>query len=130
MSLNIPDVLRYHRDHLWLKAEATDCEVILGITDFAQKQLGNIVFVDLPRVGQQIEVGAPFGTVESHKVVSDLIAPVSGEVLAFNTALKGGANLINSDCYGTGWLMRLRVENPACLAELMSPIDYRAYVGA
>ncbi|CAN1722073.1 Glycine cleavage system H protein [Hyphomicrobium sp. 1Nfss2.1] len=129
MSSNVPDELFYHRDHLWVRACAQADEVDIGISDFAQKQLGTVMFVELPSVGEALIVGAVFGSVESFKVVSDLIAPVTGEVLEVNAGLRGAAGLVNDDCYGAGWLARIRLRDAGQLAELLSGDAYRSHVG-
>ena len=130
MSSNFPEALRFHRDHLWVKVIEQESEAYIGVSHFAQKQLGTIMFVELPRVGQSIEADRPFGAVESFKVVSDLIAPASGEVVEFNTRLKDAANLLNSDCYGEGWLVRIKMHDIAHLSALLSASDYRQLIGA
>ncbi|MFA5898179.1 MAG: glycine cleavage system protein GcvH [Hyphomicrobium sp.] len=129
MSCNIPDELRFHTDHLWVKAADNVSEVYIGVSDFAQKRLGTILFVELPRVGETIEAGSAFGTVESHKVVSDLIAPASGEIVEFNEKLRDAANLVNADCYGDGWLVKIRMQDAAHLSMLLTSGDYRALIG-
>jgi len=128
MSCNVPDDLAYHRDHLWVRVTEAG-EVHIGISDFAQRQLGTVMFVELPSVGDEFEAGAILGSVESFKVVSDLIAPVTGEVLEINTALKGTAGLVNEDCYGAGWLAKMRVRDEGQLADLLSGSTYRSHIG-
>lgn len=130
MSCSIPEELSFHSSHLWVKADETLGEAYIGVSDFAQKQLGSIVFVELPRVGQSIDVDNAFGTVESYKVVSDLIAPLSGEVLEFNGALKDAAGTLNADCYGAGWLVKIKLHDAGQLSSLLTAGDYRALVGA
>lgn len=126
MSRNSSDELRFHRDHLWVRLGSNPGEACVGISDFAQKQLGKIIFVDLPRAGDRIEVGTPFGAVESYKVVSELIAPTSGEVLESNQTLKQAAGLLNQDCYGAGWLLRIRVDEAAHPSTLLTESAYLA----
>jgi len=130
MSCSIPEGLSFHAAHLWVKCDETLGEAYIGVSDFAQKQLGSIVFVELPRVGQTIEADSAFGTVESYKVVSDLIAPLSGEVLECNGVLKDAAATLNADCYGAGWLVKIKVQDAGQLASLLTAGDYRALVGA
>lgn len=126
MSCNSSDELRFHRDHLWVRIDANSGDACVGISDFAQKQLGKIMFVDLPQAGARLEAGTSFGAVESYKVVSELIAPASGEVLESNEALKQAAGLLNQDCYGAGWLLRIRVDEPANFAALLTEGAYLA----
>lgn len=129
MPSNSSDEVRFHRDHLWVKLAGPSGEAYIGISDFAQKQLGKIMFVDLPQVGTYIEAGAPFGAVESFKVVSELIAPTSGEVLEPNDKLRQAASVLNEDCYGDGWLLRIKVTDPASLSPLLTASAYLALVG-
>jgi glycine cleavage system H protein len=103
---DFPEELLYTEDDEWVREEGD--HVVIGITDFAQSQLGDIVFVELPEVGSVVEVGMPFGTIESVKAVSDLCAPMNGEVLSINRALEDAPELINQACYVEGWLITLR----------------------
>ena len=120
----IPDDLRYSREDEWARAE--DSRVTVGITDYAQQQLGDIVFVELPEVGKIVEQGEPFGVIESVKAVSDLCAPVSGEVVEVNDALADSPETVNSDCYGDGWMVVITVsEDPQ---QLLDPAAYSQYV--
>jgi glycine cleavage system H protein len=118
----VPTDLRYTKDHEWVRLEGDEATV--GITDYAAGQLGDIVFVELPEAGRNLEQFATFGVVESVKAVSDLFAPVSGEVLAGNEALAGSPELVNSDPYGEGWMIRLKV---ADTVELDGLLDADAY---
>jgi glycine cleavage system H protein len=118
----VPTDLRYTKDHEWVRVEGDEATV--GITDYAAGQLGDIVFVELPEAGRNLEQFATFGVVESVKAVSDLFAPVSGEVLAGNEALTGSPELVNSDPYGEGWMIRLKV---ADTVELDGLLDADAY---
>ena len=118
----IPEHLLYSESHEWLLLES-DLATI-GITDFAQTELGDIVFAELPEVGEHLEKGAPFGTLEAVKTVADLIAPISGEILEVNDGLAEGAEQINEDPYGDGWLLKLHIDNPADLESLLSAQDY------
>ena len=118
----VPGDLRYTSDHEWVRVEGD--VVVVGITQFAADQLGDIVFVELPAVGRALKAHATFGVVESVKAVSDLFAPIGGEVLAANDALAAGPELVNSDPYGTGWMLRLR---PTDAAEIDALLDAAAY---
>lgn len=106
MSFNIPADLRYSRTHEWLRSEGD--EVVVGITDYAQDALGDVVYIELPAVGDSFGAGDVFGVIESVKASSDLYAPVAGEVVAVNTELEGDQAPVNSDPYGTGWMIRLK----------------------
>ena len=119
---DIPDSLRYTPEHEWFLLEG-DIGVV-GITDYAQGELGDIVFVELPAVGDSLEQGKPLGTVEAVKTVEDLYAPVSGEVVAVNEALAEDASQINSDPYGEGWMVKIRLSDPQALPEMMSAEAY------
>lgn len=120
----VPEDLFYSEEHEWLRLE--DDVAIVGITDFAQDQLGDIVYVDLPDVGSSIEVGAVVGELESTKSVSDVYSPVSGEVIAVNPELEGSEELINSDPYGEGWLFKVRVADSDPTDGLLSAEQYTA----
>lgn len=123
-ELRFPDNLRYAPDHEWARREAE--EAVIGISDYAQDQLGDVVYVELPKVGARFEKGDVFGTVESVKAVSELIAPLSGEVIAVNAGLENTPDLVNSDPYGEGWMMRIRCALPAQYDELMASDAYVA----
>jgi glycine cleavage system H protein len=126
--VSVPTDLRYTRDHEWVRLEGDKATV--GITQYAADQLGDIVFVELPDAGRTVEGAKAFGVVESVKAVSDLFAPMAGEVVAINDALSGGPELVNSDPYGAGWMVRLRVADPAELDDLLDPAAYDALVAA
>jgi len=115
--------IRYTEDHEWIRDDGT-----VGITDFAQKQLGDVVFVELPQVGQKLERGEPFGTVESVKAVSELFAPASGEVVAVNTELESEPELVNEDPTGEGWMIKLKLSKPDELKGLMDQAAYDSHV--
>jgi glycine cleavage system H protein len=121
-----PEELIYTKEDEWVRREGDD--VVIGVTDFAQNQLGDIVFVELPEVGTATEAGVPFGTIESVKAVSDLFAPISGEVLSINEALEDNPELVNEACYGEGWLFSLRPSDPGELDRLLDAKAYRASV--
>ena len=123
---DFPDGLLFSQDDEWIRIEGD--QVVIGISDFAQNQLGDIVFVELPEVGASIEVGAAFGTIESVKAVSDLCAPLSGEVLAINQSLEDEPEQVNESCYEDGWLITLRPSDSAQLDNLMSTDSYRKSV--
>lgn len=123
MSLNIPAELRYSKSDEWVRVEGD--ELVIGITDFAQDALGDIVYLELPQAGATIAPGAPFGVIESVKASSDLVAPVGGEVLAVNGELEGNQEPINKDPYGAGWLLRVRPDGSE--EELMDAAAYAAY---
>ena len=118
----IPEHLLYSESHEWLLIESDVATI--GITDFAQTELGDIVFAELPEVGEHLERGATFGTLEAVKTVADLIAPAAGEVLEVNDDLAEGAEQINEDPYGAGWLLKIRIDDPADLESLLSAQDY------
>lgn len=124
----IPDALRYTQEDEWVRDE--DGLVVVGVTDFAQSQLGDIVFVELPAVGATTAAGSPFGTIESVKAVSDLFAPLSGEVVAVNETLADKPELVNESPYEQGWLIRLRPGDPAERTRLLDAAAYRASVAS
>jgi len=126
--VTVPTDLRYTRDHEWVRLDGE--EAVVGITQYAADQLGDIVFVELPDAGKAVEASRPFGVVESVKAVSDLFAPLTGEVVATNDALAGGPELVNSDPYGEGWMVRLRLADPADLDDLLDAAAYDALVAA
>ena len=122
----IPEDCRYTQDDEWIRLH--DDRVLVGITDYAQQQLGDIVFVELPEPGATASQGDPFGTIESVKAVSDLCAPISGEVTAVNRALDEAPQAVNESCYGDGWLIELAPSNLDELDALMDAAGYRQYV--
>lgn len=126
--MNVPADLRYTKDHEWLRLEG-DVGVV-GITDFAQDSLGDVVFVELPAVGATLAPGATFGVVESNKSVSDLFAPVGGEVIAVNERLAEQPELINQSPYEDGWMIRLRIGTPSAVAELLDAAAYQAHIAS
>ncbi len=123
-GLEFPPELSYSEEHLWVRQEDQG-EVVVGITDFAQDQLGKVIYVDLPDEGDEVIAGQEMGAVESAKSVSDLISPVTGEVLAVNESLLDDPSPVNQDPYGQGWLVRVKLED-GLPAELMSAGDYQA----
>jgi glycine cleavage system H protein len=122
----IPEQLSYTAEDEWIRLEGE--QVVIGVTDFAQNQLGDIVFVEFPEIGASIEAGVPFGTIESVKAVSDLFAPLTGEVLAVNDLLEDQPELVNIACYGDGWLITLRPDDLDSVKELMDANTYRTSV--
>ncbi len=122
-----PEELRYTAEHEWVRSTDSGT-VVFGITDFAQDSLGDIVYVSLPAAGADLNAGEACGEVESTKSVSDIYAPLSGEVVGVNDLLDGAPETVNSDPYGQGWMVELRPANPADLDGLLSPGDYRALV--
>ncbi len=122
-----PEELRYTAEHEWVRA-TDDGTLVFGITDFAQDALGDIVYVSLPSAGDSLDAGAACGEVESTKSVSDIYAPVAGEVVTTNADLDANPEVINADAYGKGWMVELRPTDPAALDGLLSAADYRALV--
>ena len=121
-----PDDLKYTKEHEWVAVNGNVGTV--GITHYAQSELGDIVYVELPAAGSPVMAGEEFGTVESVKAVSEIFAPVSGEVLEVNTALAKNPETINKDPYGEGWLMKLKLADPKEISSLMSAAEYRKYI--
>ena len=118
----VPDDLKFTKRHEWIRVDGDKGTV--GISDYAQGELSDIVFVELPQVGAKVKQMKPFGTIEAVKAVTDLYAPVSGEILETNPELKDKPETINSDPYGDGWIIKLRIEDPCELENLLSPADY------
>jgi glycine cleavage system H protein len=123
----VPKDLKYSEEHEWVQVESGLATV--GITDYAQKELGDIVFVELPSLGEQVSQMEPFGTVEAVKAVSELYSPVSGEVIEVNPKLEDTPQIINSDPYGEGWMVKIKVVNEQELENLLSPKEYREFIG-
>jgi glycine cleavage system H protein len=124
-KMNIPEELKYTKDHEWVKIDGDEATV--GITDFAQGELGDIVYLEIETVGDSIDSGDVFGTVEAVKTVSDLFMPVSGEVLEFNEELESSPELVNSDPYGKGWLIKIKVSDVG--SDLLSASEYKELIG-
>ena len=122
-----PQHLRYTKDHEWIKMESGNIAVV-GITQFAQQELGDIVYVEVETVGERLDADAVFGTVEAVKTVSDLYLPVSGKILSLNPALAGSPDLVNSDPYEAGWMIKLEVDNPADIEKLMDAGAYESTI--
>ena len=123
-----PSELKYTKEHEWVRVDGDTGTI--GITDYAQDQLGDIVFVELPAVGAAIRAAQKFGEIESVKAVSELFAPVSGEVTEANDGLADSPESVNDDPYGDGWLVKLRLSDPAELDQLLSPEEYEAFIEA
>jgi glycine cleavage system H protein len=126
-DMNIPQDLKYTKDHEWIKIEGNSATI--GITDFAQNELGDIVYVDISSVGQDVKQHEVFGTVEAVKTVSDLYMPVSGKVTEFNKSLESGPEKVNSDPYGDGWMVKISVLNEGELNDLLSADQYKELIG-
>ncbi len=125
--MNIPAELKYTKDHEWVKIEGDTA--IVGITDFAQSELGDIVFVDVESVDEELNAGDVFGSVEAVKTVSDLYLPISGKVIEFNEELESEPELVNTDPYGKGWIIKLKIANDADQSELLSAEQYQEVIG-
>ena len=125
--MNIPANLKYSNDHEWVRVDGN--EAYIGITDFAQSQLGDIVFVDVPSVGETLAQNEVFGSIEAVKTVSDAFLPVGGEVLELNAALENDPALVNKDPYGEGWIIKIRMTDAAELDTLLSAEDYAKLIG-
>ena len=126
--MNFPSELKYTKDHEWVKVEGN--EAFIGITDFAQRELGDIVYVDINSVGDEVAKEEVFGTVEAVKTVSDLFMPVTGTVLEINSALTDNPELVNSDPYGEGWMVKVSLSDVAEIEDLLTADAYQALVGA
>ena len=124
--MNFPAELHYTKDHEWIKLDGNIATI--GITDYAQKELGDIVFVEVETVGKTLGAGDVFGTVEAVKTVSDLFLPVSGTITELNPALNNSPELVNNDPYGEGWMIKMKVDNPADVENLMSAQAYESIV--
>lgn len=127
LSMNFPSNLRYTKDHEWISLEGDVATI--GITEFAQRELGDIVYVDVDSIGKELQAGAVFGTVEAVKTVSDLFLPVTGTVTELNPALGDAPELVNTDPYGAGWMVKMTVKSPADVAALLDASAYEAVVG-
>jgi glycine cleavage system H protein len=125
--MNFPENLKYSSDHEWVRVEGN--EAFIGITDFAQEELGDIVFIDVSTEGETLEQGEVFGSVEAVKTVSDLLMPVSGEVLEINPELDDAPEMVNQDPYEKVWIIKVTIEKPEELDGLMSAADYKSFIG-
>lgn len=126
--MNIPSDLKYTKDHEWIKIEGDTA--IVGITDFAQGELGDIVYVEVETLDETLDIEEVFGTVEAVKTVSDLFLPLSGEIIEFNDALEGEPEKVNADPYGEGWMIKLKFSDASEIDTLLSADDYKALIGA
>lgn len=125
--MNVPDELKYTSEHEWIRIEGD--EVVVGVTEFAQEELGDVVFLEIETEGETLAKGDTFGTIEAVKTVSDLYMPVDGEVVKVNTALEDTPELVNSNPFGEGWMVRIKLSDPAQLDDLMSAAEYSALIG-
>lgn len=126
--MNIPQNLRYTKDHEWIRVEGN--EAYIGITDYAQGELGDIVFIEIETLDESLEKEEVFGTVEAVKTVSDLFMPVSGKVIEVNPKLEDSPELVNKDPYGDGWMIKIQVLKSEEVSELLSPEEYKNMIGA
>ena len=126
--MNIPSNLKYTKDHEWILLDGEIATI--GITDFAQKELGDIVYVEVETLDQTLEKDEVFGTVEAVKTVSDLFLPLAGEIVEFNDSLESSPEVVNSDPYGKGWMIKVKVANVSDFDELLSSDDYKTLIGA
>lgn len=126
--LNIPESLRYSKDHEWVRVDGEVATI--GITDYAQNSLGDVVYVDMPRVGDSFETHEAFGSVESVKAVSEIFTPLAGEIVEVNNGLNDTPDAANSDPYGAGWMVRLKMRNPGEADAMLSAEEYEEYLNA
>ena len=125
--MNIPEELKYTKDHEWVRVEGEN--VVIGVTDFAQKELGDIVYVDVDTEGDSLEEEEVFGSVEAVKTVSDLFMPVSGEIIEFNESLESAPESVNNDPYGNGWMIKVKLNDASQVDGLLSADEYKALIG-
>jgi len=124
--MNIPDNLKYTKDHEWLKIDGD--EALVGITDYAQNELGDIVFIEVETVDEELDKEETFGTIEAVKTVSDMFMPVSGKVIEFNEALEKNPETVNTDAYGDGWIIKIKISNMDEVADLLNPAAYKELI--
>ena len=127
--MNLPENLKYTKEHEWIRLEE-DGTAYIGITDYAQGELGEIVYIEVDTVGDNVEADGIFGTVEAVKTVSDLFLPVSGEIIEFNESLEDEPEKVNSDPYGAGWMIKVKMSDPSQLEDLLSAEAYKNLIGA
>jgi len=125
--MNIPESLKYTKDHEWIKIDGD--EALIGVTDYAQQELGDVVFVEIETEGETLEKEEVFGTIEAVKTVSDLFMPVGGEVIEVNEKLEDTPDIVNSDPYGEGWMVKIKMDDTAQADDLLSASDYEALIG-
>lgn len=125
--MNIPAELKYTKEHEWVKVDGNTA--VIGITDYAQGELGDVVFVELPAVGTEVKMNQPFGTIEAVKAVSDIFSPISGKVTETNEILEDDPMVINRDAYGDGWMIKIEMSNVSEVDQLLSPDDYQELIG-
>jgi glycine cleavage system H protein len=123
---NTPEDLSYTKDHEWVRTKGDEATV--GITDHAQNQLGDVVYVELPKVGDKFEASEPFGSVESVKAVSEIYMPVGGKVIEVNESLNDSPEQVNEDPYGEGWMIRIKIDNPSQVDALLTAVEYEDYI--
>ena len=126
--MNVPANLKYKKDHEWIKVEGSNA--IIGVTDFAQGQLGDVVFIEIETQGETLAKEEVFGTIEAVKTVSDMFMPVAGEILEVNPKLTDSPDVVNKDPYGDGWMVKIKISNPAELNELLTPEQYKELINA
>ncbi|MCK9243948.1 MAG: glycine cleavage system protein GcvH [Candidatus Marinimicrobia bacterium] len=124
--MNVPADLKYTKDHEWARVEGA--VAVVGITEYAQSQLGDVVYIELPKVGDVISRGDVIGTIEAVKTVADIYSPLSGEIVAVNAALKDASELVNKDPFGEGWITNIKLADPAELNTLLEPSDYEKLI--
>jgi glycine cleavage system H protein len=125
--MNVPGNIKYTKDHEWLKVDGE--EALVGISDYAQHELGDIVFIEVETVGEILQKGESFGTIEAVKTVSDMFMPVGGEILAFNDALTSKPEILNQDPYEAGWVIKIKINDPKEVDQLLSAADYKTHTG-
>ncbi|MCK9618532.1 MAG: glycine cleavage system protein GcvH [Lentimicrobiaceae bacterium] len=126
--MQVPDKLKFTKDHEWLRLEGD--EAFIGVTDFAQSELGDIVFIEVETVGETLDKHETFGTIEAVKTVSDMYMPIAGEILEFNADLESTPELVNQDPYGKGWIIKIRLTEQGQIADLLDAEAYKALIGA
>ena len=124
--MDIPKNLLFTKDHEWARVENNI--VTIGITDFAQSELGDIIFVEFPEIGDMVDVGSSAGTIEAVKTVTDIFSPVKGKIIEINNGIDNSPEVMNTDPYGDGWLMKIELTDEDCSSELMSPSEYKSFV--
>ena len=124
--MDIPKNLLFTKDHEWARVE--NSIVTIGITDFAQSELGDIIFVEFPKIGDMVDVGSSAGTIEAVKTVTDIFSPVKGKIIEINNGIDNSPEVMNTDPYGDGWLMKIELTDEDCSSELMSPSEYKSFV--